>query len=220
LRFAGEDVPSALAVPGAKDRVVYAGTFSKPFASGARVGFGVIPPLLLRRLLRVKGNHDFGTSNLLQQYIRRALEVSAYRRHVDVLRRRYAEKARIMTEALRRHWPEGVAWAPPRGGLYVWGKLDPRMRTGPNSAFFRQALKHDVLYVPGVFCYAHDPTRPRPDCELRLSFGGATLTDIEKGISRLGATCRELRERGKSSSTPPKERVTRPTGRPRAYVPA
>src|SRR5207302_7567832 len=36
LRFAGDDVSSALAVKGAADRVIYAGTYSKPFATGAR----------------------------------------------------------------------------------------------------------------------------------------------------------------------------------------
>ena len=33
--------PSALAVPGAAERVIYAGTFSKPFATGVRVGYGI-----------------------------------------------------------------------------------------------------------------------------------------------------------------------------------
>jgi len=40
LRFYGPDVPSALAIEKASDRVIYAGTYSKPFATGIRVGFG------------------------------------------------------------------------------------------------------------------------------------------------------------------------------------
>ena len=36
LRFAGKDTPSALAISGAAERVIYAGTFTKPFATGAR----------------------------------------------------------------------------------------------------------------------------------------------------------------------------------------
>src|SRR5215204_7118596 len=34
LRFAGDDVPSGLAVTKYRDRVLYAGTYSKPFATG------------------------------------------------------------------------------------------------------------------------------------------------------------------------------------------
>jgi len=44
LRFDhGQDVPTALTLPGAKERVIYAGTYSKPYAPGARLGFGICP---------------------------------------------------------------------------------------------------------------------------------------------------------------------------------
>ncbi len=188
LRFAGLDVPSALAVPRARERVIYAGTFSKPFATGVRVGFGVLPDRLLRVVLRVKGNHDFGTSNLIQQLLRRALADGSFERHVEVLRARYARKARTMVQALRRHFPEGVHWVEPRGGLYVWARLPGCWRTGMSSPLFREALARNVLYIPGGLCYAPDPTRRRPDHEMRLSFGSASLEDIREGIARLGAT--------------------------------
>ena len=193
LRFAGEDVPSALTLPGADRRVIYAGTYSKPFATGMRIGFGVLPAPLLGTVLRVKGNHDFGTSNLLQQVMRRALETGIYERHLAVLRRRYTLKAAAMTQALRRHWPSGIDWVEPRGGLYVWARLPGSIGTGPHTPFFRRALKHDVLYVPGEFCYAPDPTRPRPNHEMRLSYGGATPADIRRGIRRLADVFREFR---------------------------
>ncbi|GIT77712.1 MAG: hypothetical protein Ct9H300mP32_0940 [Verrucomicrobiota bacterium] len=41
LGFAGKPAPSALAVKGAVGRVIYLGTYSKPFATGVRVGFGI-----------------------------------------------------------------------------------------------------------------------------------------------------------------------------------
>ena len=36
------------------------------------------------------------------------------------------------------------------------------------------ALKNDVLYVPGELCYADDPSRAKPDHEMRISFGSAS----------------------------------------------
>src|SRR6266487_684158 len=57
LRFAGDDVVSALAAEGADARVIYTGTYSKPFATGVRVGFGILPKPLLTVVLRVKANH-------------------------------------------------------------------------------------------------------------------------------------------------------------------
>jgi len=193
LRFAGDDEPSALATPFA-DRVLYAGTYSKPFATGARVGFGILPPEVFAAIARIKGNHDFGTANLLQQLLARALESGAYQRHLPVLRKRYAAKAARMVQALRRHFPSTVQWAEPRGGLYVWAQLPKRLRSGVNSKLFQTALERDVLYVPGALCYCDDPARRKPDSEMRLSFGGAKDGEIAAGLERLGAVMRELGE--------------------------
>jgi 2-aminoadipate transaminase len=192
LRFAGADVPSLLTAKRAADRVIYAGTFSKPFATGVRVGYGVVPEQLRQVVLRVKANHDFGTSNLLQQLMKRALVTGAYDRHVLTLRRRYAHKAAVMVNAIRRHFPAGVEWDEPRGGLYVWARLPGSLKSGLKSVLFRAALRRQVLFVPGELCYATDPTRPRPNHELRLSFGGARVSDIRQGIPRLGATLADL----------------------------
>ncbi|PYJ81041.1 MAG: PLP-dependent aminotransferase family protein [Verrucomicrobia bacterium] len=192
LRFAGDDVSSALAVKGAADRVIYAGTYSKPFATGARVGFGILPEPLLDAVLRVKANHDFGTSNLLQQLLSRALASCRYEKHLSALRHRYARKAVTMVKAMREHFPADVRWEEPRGGLYVWARLPGSVKSGLKSNLFQSALRHGVLYVPGELCYADDPTRRKPNHEMRISFGSATEADIRAGITRLGATLREL----------------------------
>lgn len=186
LRFAGDDVPSALIAPGGVERVLYAGTFSKPFATGVRVGFGVLPEPVLTTATRIKGNHDFGTANLLQQLLTRALATGAYERHLAELQRRYAHKARVMTDAVRAHFPSDVEWREPEGGLYVWARAPKRLRTGPKSRFFQTALRRNVLYVPGALCYADDSARRKPDHEMRLSYGGANERDLTEGIRRLG----------------------------------
>jgi 2-aminoadipate transaminase len=186
LRFAGKDVPSALAVQGAADRVIYTGTYSKPFATGIRVGFGLLPEPLYTTVLRIKGNHDFGTAHFPQRLIARAIEGCHYERHLVDLRTRYAHKAAVMRSALEEHFPGDVRWQEPDGGLYFWARLPVRRKTGLKSAIFKRALASDVLYVPGELCYADDPTRPRPNHEMRLSFGGASEQLIPEGIRRLG----------------------------------
>ncbi len=108
---------SALAARGHRDRVIYVGTYSKPFATGVRVGFGILPADLYRVVLRVKGNHDFGTSNLMQQLLAEAIRSGKYERHLAALRSRYAFKAQTMVQAIREHFPRNVHWVPPGGGL-------------------------------------------------------------------------------------------------------
>ncbi len=185
LRFKGKDVPTALTCAG-NERVIYAGTYSKPFATGIRVGFGVLPKELFPIVLRIKGNHDFGTANLLQQILAEALATGAYERHLKQLRARYGSKAAAMVAAIKKHFPAEVVWREPEGGLYVWARTPERLKTGMKSAFFKRALAQDVLYVPGELAYADDKHRPKPNHEMRLSFGGASEKDITEGIARLG----------------------------------
>lgn len=192
LRFHGPEVMSSLAVPHYRDRVIYAGTYSKPFATGTRVGFGFLPPALFTAVERIKGNHDFGSSNLLQQLLARALSSGMYERHLGKLRQRYALKAKVMQKALENYFPSTVEWKVPEGGLYFWVRLPKSVKSGPKSRLFQEALKNDVLYVPGELCYAHDPTRAKPSGEMRLSFGAAPDASIAEGIKRLGRAVHRL----------------------------
>jgi 2-aminoadipate transaminase len=193
LRFTGPEEPSALAAPGAHTRVIYTSTYSKPFATGIRVGYAWLPDALRPAAVRVKGNHDFGTSSLLQHLVARALATGRYAEHLAALRRRYAEKAGWLTAALRARFPATVRWREPRGGMYVWAALPTSVKTGRDSPLFRRALERNVLYVPGQLCYADDPTRRKPNHELRLSFGNATREQIERGITRLATALRQPR---------------------------
>ncbi len=192
LRFTGHDVPSALAASGAAERVIYTGTYTKPFATGARVGFGILPELLFTSVKRIKGNHDFGTSNLLQQLVARALATKIYDRHVAHLQKRYAHKARVMKRALAEHFPASVEVWESEGGLYFWARLPRKVSAGVKSKVFQTALKNDVLYVPGELCYAPDPTRRKPDNEMRISFGSASEENIREGIARLGKVLKKF----------------------------
>jgi len=124
------------------------------------------------------------SANFLQHPLARALESGVYHAHLKDLRARYAHKAQVMTTALRKHFP--VQWDEPRGGLYVWAKLLSTIKSGVKSKFFQCSLKNGVLYVPGELCYADDSTRPKPNHEMRLSFGNATEQEIQTGVARLG----------------------------------
>ena len=184
--------PSALAVPGAVERVIYAGTFTKPFATGARVGYGVLPEPVFTAVKHIKGNHDFGTANLLQQLFVRALASGIYEQQVARLQKRYAHKARVMKLAIKKYFPSAVEWWEPEGGLYFWARLPRNVPTGVKSKVFSTALKNDVLYVPGEICYADDAARRKPNHEMRISFGNASEENIREGIARLGAVLRKL----------------------------
>jgi len=192
LRFAGMDVPSALAIEGAGDRVVYAGTYSKPFATGIKIGYGLVPEPLFSVVRRIKGNHDFGSASLLQSLLARAVIQGDYGEHVRLLKKRYAHKSGVMLNAMREHFPPVAQYFEPQGGLYIWTQLPEGLATSRNSQLFKNALEAGVLYVPGEYCYAKDSSRAIPNREMRLSFGQAGEEQMQLGIKRLGSVIRQF----------------------------
>jgi 2-aminoadipate transaminase len=177
LRFEGEDVPSFKSLD---PRVAYTNTLTKPFATGIKLGFGLLPAPLMRAVLRSKGNHDFGTSNYLQTILARALAEGEYDRRLPKIAAAYRRKRDVMVAQLRSRLP-AAQYEIPRGGLYIWARLPARIKTGVKSRLFRRALDAGVLYVPGEMCFAGKA----PQNCLRLSFGAARIAEIKKGIRLL-----------------------------------
>jgi 2-aminoadipate transaminase len=182
LRFEGDDLPAVKHFDPANELVIYTSTFSKPCAPGLKTGYGILPRGLSGPLLRIKGNHDFGSNNLTQHLIERLLSSGAYDRHLADLRAAYRRKRDAMLWALDREfgdWP-GATWTRPTGGLYVWLSL-PDVDVGPGGELVREALREGVLYVPGECCHAEGG----PSHEARLCYGVATAEEIDEAITRL-----------------------------------
>lgn len=193
LRYGGGELPSLLRFDPEGEHVLYAGTFSKPFAPGLKCGYLVAPEPLVAPIVQQKGHHDFGSANFSQAILSEVLANGGYRRHLERLRTLYARKMAAMLGVLREMLggAEEVSWTIPEGGLYVWLTLPPKIETTRGGAFFERCLKAGVLYVPGEFCYpASYPRIPRH--QLRLSFGALPIERIEEGVRRLAAEVRRL----------------------------
>lgn len=185
LRFEGEDVPSFKSIDPGNKRVLHTNTLTKPFATGLKVGYGILPPVVMRPVLRAKGNHDFGTSNFAQTILSRALAEGFYAQHLRKIAATYRRKRDTMVEELRASFPPTARYEVPRGGLYVWVELPLRVKTGATSRLFRRALDAGVLYVPGEMCHCHDPTRRIPTNCMRLSFGAVPIAQLRRGVRLL-----------------------------------
>jgi 2-aminoadipate transaminase len=186
LRFDGLDVPSIKSLDHDNAHVILAMTFSKPMAPGLKTGYGIMPTELVAPLLRFKGNHDFGSSNLAQHLLNRLLSNGVYERHVDVLREVYRQKRDTILDALTEEFAgsEEMKWTEPQGGMYVW--LTHALETDPNSPFMQACLREGVLYVPGQFCYVNGANGTSLNNEARLCYGVATPAQLHEAVRRLG----------------------------------
>jgi 2-aminoadipate transaminase len=194
LRYDGEPAPSVRSFDPDGETVIYAGTFSKSFSPGLRIGYGIAPKGLVEAICARKGNEDFGSAHLNQQLAATVLEEGWYASHVDVVRLGYRTKRDALLAAIDRHFAglEGVSWVRPAGGLYVWMSLPRHVEAGFDSPLFEAAAKREqVMYVPGELCYGGEPAE-RPQHQMRLSFGVLDPASLEEAAARLSRAVRAV----------------------------
>jgi len=161
---------------------LHAGTLTKPFATGLKIGFGVCDHDAWRAaMLHVKGQQDFGSGNFAQALLEEAIAGGAYDAQLAVLRRVYREKRDALHGALLAGGlaERGWRWALPEGGLYLWLEGPAGLDTGGDGEFCRACLREGVLYVPGALCHGDAPPRHT----VRLSFGVLS----PEGLAEAGA---------------------------------
>jgi len=186
LTYDGAEPPSVWRHDVDGETVILARTFSKTFSPGLKTGYGVLPSALVEPVLRLKGNHDFGSSNFNQVVLSRLIEDGSYHAQIDVLVDRYRGKRDVMLGALDKYFGpiEGVSWTRPSGGLYVWLTLPEGLDTGLAGPFFQRCVEEGVMYVPGVYAFANEPGAP-PRNQARLCFGVPEKDALVEGIKRL-----------------------------------
>ncbi len=177
-------VPSMLSLEGLEELpVLYLGTYTKPFATGLKVGFGYCThSVWLQKMLCVKGHQDFGSAHFNQCLIERVLEAGLYEPHLESIRPHYAAKAARMDAVLREGGlPEaGWAWMRPQGGLIFWLRGPQGIDTRMSGRFCQACIEQGVLYVPGDLCFPGEAPR---NC-VRLSFGAIAEDKLEEATAR------------------------------------
>ena len=162
------------------DVVVQAGTFSKTFFPGVRLGWALGPIAVVDRLTRAKQLTDQCASPLAQRLLEEYGRSGHLDRQIAGARDLYGKRSALMLEALERHMPDGASWTRPRGGFFTWLTLPE----GAGSVdVTRLGMERGVAVVPGVPFY---PDR-RGRKNVRLSFSRVADNEIEEGVRRLAS---------------------------------
>ena len=178
LAFSGEALPSLWSI--APDVVVQAGTTSKIFFPGVRLGWAVGPAEITARLVAAKQNTDQCAGALGQ----RLFEESVRRGWIDeqLVRSRalYRRKSERLLAALERSMPAETRWTRPDGGFFSWLTLPP----GSSSVELApRAAEAGVGIVPGTLFFPDG----RGADTVRLSFSLVDEALIDDGIERLAS---------------------------------
>ncbi|MCY3800299.1 MAG: PLP-dependent aminotransferase family protein [Chloroflexi bacterium] len=179
LRFEGSHIPSYYQLDESRSQVLRAGTFSKIFGAGIRLGWTMSSPELLSALTHYKldgGTSPF-SSRILTEYMRGHMF-----EHIDELIDVYRDKRDVMIGGLQKGLGSRASWSQPEGGFFVWVSL-------PEGASAENVCAACARRGVSVWNGAQFRWDGRDDSHIRLSYSFATLDEIEEGVTVL---CEEI----------------------------
>jgi 2-aminoadipate transaminase len=171
----------------APDVVVQAGTFSKTFFPGVRLGWAAGPSEIITQLVTAKQNSDQCSGALGQRMLEEYGRGGHLDRQLVQSRALYARRAALMNEALRAHMPDGTTWTSPRGGFFTWVTAPDGVDT---VALSPAASARKVAYVPGQPFYPGQGGAT----QMRLAYSRVSDELIDEGAQRLGGLVRTALE--------------------------
>jgi 2-aminoadipate transaminase len=170
----------------APDVTLQAGTFSKIFSPGFRMGWAAGPRDVIGRLVIAKQNSDQCAGALGQRMLEEYGRGGHLDRQVAGARLVYERRARLTTAALEAHMPDGATWTTPRGGFYVWLTCPAGVDT---VALSSAARDWKVAYVPGAPFYLAGAAEGAS--QIRLSYSRVADELIDEGIRRIAGVVKE-----------------------------
>ena len=168
-------------LPGAQERTILLGGFSKAYAmTGWRVGYAAAPPDVLEAMMKVHQYIIMCAPSLAQM----AAEVALQTGEDDVARMvaEYDRRRRAIVDGLNAL---GLPCFEPQGAFYAFPDVSP---TGLSSSEFAERLLREehVLVVPG------DAFGPAGAGHVRCSYATA-LPKIEEALTRIGRFVKRAR---------------------------
>ena len=183
LSYKGAPMPKMVAMN--PDGVIYMGSFSKVLTPGIRLGYVCAPLPLVRRLELAKQAADLHTAQLTQMVVHEVVKDGFLDQHIPTIRKLYGDQCQVMLDAMREHFPSGVTWTKPEGGMFIWVTLPKHIDA---MKLLDQSLAARVAFVPGAPFYANEPETNT----LRLSFVTVPPERIREGIAILGKLISDL----------------------------
>ena len=193
LNYEGNEPSSVWRHDPEGESVILARTFSKTFSPGMKLGFGILPAELVVPVVSLKGNHDFGTTNLTQQILTKVLADGHYDCHLQGLIAMYRRKRDTILDALDEHFGAldgAVTWTRPKGGMFIWLAVPEGVDLGSKGPVLPRCLEQGVLYIPGAFAFPGEPGTV-PTNYARICFGVPSEAELTEGIRRLSAALAE-----------------------------
>ncbi len=170
--------PRPLVSDDADGHVVYVSSLTKVVAPSLRIGALVARGPALARLRALRTVEDFFVTLPLQETAVELLSSAAWPRHLSRLRRVLTARRDALVAAVRAELPQVSIDRVPKGGLHLWLRLPDGT---DDTEVTVQCARRGLLVSPGTPYHAGEPPAPY----LRLTYGGAEVADLQRGVALL-----------------------------------
>lgn len=186
LRYDGERLPSIKSLD-TSGRVIHLGSFSKILAPGLRLGWVLAEPEIRENLSLLKLAADTQNGTLNMRAAAAYLSGFDIEAHIAGMLPTYRHQRDLMLASIEEHFPAGVRWTRPDGGLFTWVTFPEGLDT---AAFQRDHLipRAGVILVPSPPFFATEPQVNHA----RMSFSGVPDDRLVAGVTAMGGLLREV----------------------------
>jgi len=164
------------------DRVIYIGTFCKVLFPSIRIGYMILPQLLVDPFLKVRRLIDIHSPILEQAVLADFMFEGHFTRHLRRMRALYAERRSALLVAASE-LPLKID--SPEAGIHCVGWLPDGI---DDLMLASKAADYDLNLTP-ISSFSLEPL---PHKGLLLGYGGFSVQEIEDGVQRLGDLLRSI----------------------------
>lgn len=183
LRFEGKSLPAVKSFDSCGN-ILYAGSFSKIFCPGLRIGWIAGDKEIIRKYVLVKQGVDLQCNTLAQMMTYEYLNRYDIDKHIERIIEIYKQRRNVAVECIERYFPENIKFTHPEGGLFMWIELPEYISAHDILA---KSLERKIAFVPGGSFF---PVKHKENT-FRLNYSNMSEDKIEKGLKILGEILNE-----------------------------
>jgi GntR family transcriptional regulator/MocR family aminotransferase len=181
-RYEGEPIQALQSLN--PNRVIYIGSFSKTFCPAIRLGYMILPEILVETVKRAKYGSDLHSPLFEQITMANFIKFGYFEKHIRKMKKIYHKRRDYLIEELKRSFGDKVKITGANAGLHL-------IATFHSISFndsFVEDLKNNHIYAHPLIEYDIFKEESKTNNSstnkhsLVLGFGNMENTDISKGI--------------------------------------
>jgi GntR family transcriptional regulator/MocR family aminotransferase len=177
FRYRGRPLP-ALAALDNVGRVLYVGTFSKSLFPSVRIGYVVLPEMLMDAFAKTRNILGQTSSAITEEALSNFMDDGAFAEHIRKMRRLYRDRRDILIKALQEYCCNILVPQPTDAGMHIIADL----KNGMTDRFAHSKLLNSDIDSLPLSIYYNGPVERKA---LVLGFSGIQKSLIPKLVNEM-----------------------------------